>query len=389
MKNRLAIVTSHPIQYNAPWFRLLAQAGEITIKVFYTWSQSEQGLKYDPGFGKNIEWDIPLLDGYDYTFVKNISTEPGSHHFKGIINPSLIDEIKKWQADSILVFGWSFKSHLKCIRYFHRKIPVLFRGDSTLLDEQPGIRKLARRFFLKWVLSHVDYALYTGTNNKQYFRKHGLKENELIFAPHAIDNRRFLEPDDEYEEKAKMWKEQLGIREDDLVLLFAGKLEEKKNPELLIKIAGEMPGEKIHFIFTGNGHLEAVLKEKAQKDGRIHFLDFQNQNLMPVVYRLADIFILPSRGPGETWGLAVNEAMACSKAVMVSDKCGCAVDLVKNGQNGIVFSYNDVKKCVTFLKNLLSGKDQVKRMGQQSYNMIRNYSYDNIVSALTGLMSRL
>ena len=133
---KIAIVTTHPIQYNAPFFRLLEQEPSITPKVFYTWSQTEYEQKYDPGFGKKIEWDIPLLEGYSYEFVNNKAKHPGSDHFMGIENPLLIKKIQEWKPDMVLVYGWSFKSHLQCLRYFNKKIPVLFRGDSTLLDEK-------------------------------------------------------------------------------------------------------------------------------------------------------------------------------------------------------------------------------------------------------------
>ena len=70
---RLAIVTTHPIQYNAPLFKLIQERGNIQIKVFYTWGKTALKNKFDPGFGKYISWDIPLLDGYEYSFEKNIS----------------------------------------------------------------------------------------------------------------------------------------------------------------------------------------------------------------------------------------------------------------------------------------------------------------------------
>ncbi|HXO74089.1 MAG TPA: glycosyltransferase, partial [Puia sp.] len=166
---RLAIITTHPIQYNAPWFRMLAQSNRLLVKVFYTWEQSQQGSKFDPGFGKKIEWDIPLLEGYEYCFVKNTAAEPGTHHFKGVINPTLNKEVESWNPDAVLVFGWSFSSHLACMRYFKGRIPVLFRGDSTLLDDKPGVKKWLRRVFLRWVYRFIDYALYVGINNKNYF----------------------------------------------------------------------------------------------------------------------------------------------------------------------------------------------------------------------------
>ena len=118
---RLAIITTHPIQYNAPWIKLLNERGYIGVKVFYTWGEEGFKKKYDPGFQQTIEWDIPLLDGYDFTVVKNISKKPGSHHFNGIDNPGIINEITQWDPAAILVIGWCFKSHLKLMRHFKGK----------------------------------------------------------------------------------------------------------------------------------------------------------------------------------------------------------------------------------------------------------------------------
>src|SRR5690242_286009 len=125
---RLAIITTHPIQYNAPLFALLHARKVIEIKVFYTWGESVLHKKYDPGFGKVIEWDIPLLEGYPFEFLENVSVEKGSHHFKGIDNPFIISSVEKFNPDAILVYGWAFKSHLEAMRYFKKRIPVLFRG---------------------------------------------------------------------------------------------------------------------------------------------------------------------------------------------------------------------------------------------------------------------
>jgi glycosyltransferase involved in cell wall biosynthesis len=384
---RLALVTTHPIQYNAPLFKLLGQRQKVQIKVFYTWGQSVQSAKYDPGFGKKIEWDIPLLDGYEHSFVKNISQNPGSSHFKGIINPTLIKEIEEWKADVVLVYGWAFQSHLKCIRYFHKKIPVLFRGDSTLLDEQKGIKKILRRLFLKWVYRHIDYALYVGTNNKKYFLANGIKNKQLIYVPHAIDNNRYAASDAQYESEAALWRIEMGIDASDLVILFAGKFEDKKQPAVLLELAKKIPDKRLKFILVGNGILENELKTAAQNDSRIFFIDFQNQQRMPVVYRLGNVFILPSKGPGETWGLAINEAMACNRPVIISDKVGCSDDLVKNNINGVIFDTGSLDSVIVFIKQLLINPALLKIMGMDSKRIIQDFSFQQVVVAIENLVS--
>ena len=385
--NKLAIITTHPIQYYAPIFRLLSTDDEIETKVFYTWSQSKEGLKYDPGFGKRIEWDIPLLDGYDYTFVKNTSAKPGSHHFFGIKSPTLIAEIESWKPDAVLVIGWSFVSHLQCIRHFHKKIPVLFRGDSTLLDEKPGIKMMLRRLFLKWAYSHVDVAFYVGTNNKAYFLKHGLKNEQLVFAPHAVDNGRFGENATDKEMEAKAWRSKLGIAASDLVFLFAGKLEPKKNPAILIESFSEIKNEKIKLVLLGDGILKEQLKSLSKNDERISFVEFQNQQEMPVVYRMADVFVLPSMGPGETWGLAVNEAMACGRAVIVSNRCGCAADLVLDDTNGYIFKSGDKQDLNAKMKKMIDA-EKTTLMKVQSLRIIKDWSFENIVNAIVKVVKQ-
>lgn len=371
---KLAVIITHPIQYYSPLFKLINERDKIRLKVFYTWSQSEKTV-YDEKFGREIKWDIPLLDGYDYTFVKNTSKNPGSGTFRGVINPTLISEIENWQADALLVFGWNHQSHFKAMRYFKGKIPVYFRGDSTLIDEKPSLKTFLRRKWLKFVYRFVDKAFYVGQNNKAYFLKHGLKENQLVFAPHAIENERFYDQTNAYAKKAAAWRKEIGFSENDTVFLFVGKFESKKNPHILTEAAKEFPEYK--FLFVGNGQLEASLKEKAGEN--VFFIPFQNQSLMPAVYRLGDVFVLPSQGPGETWGLAVNEAMACGKAVLVSDKVGCAPDLVKEGENGCIFeagNLRDLKEKITlFANNLHSFKEK-------SHELIAEWDFIKIAKAI-------
>jgi glycosyltransferase involved in cell wall biosynthesis len=386
---KLAVLSTHPIQYNAPLFQLFAAEKKVEPLVFYSWGAGGSGDKYDPDFGRKIEWDIPLLEGYAYRFVRNTATSPGTHHFNGIINPELIEEIEQWKPDAILVFGWNYRSHLACLRHFHGKIPILFRGDSTLIDEHSGIRKWFRRPFLSWVYSHVDYALYVGVQNRRYFLKHGLSANQLFFAPHSIDNQRFQSPDREYTEEANKWKEQLGIRQEHLTILFAGKLEPKKNPLFLLDLAREIDDPSIRFLIVGNGVLERPLREATQNDPRFLFLDFQNQLKMPVVYRLCTLFILPSAGPGETWGLAVNEAMACGRAVFVSDKAGCAPDLVVSNWNGLVFASDDIATCARFLQELLQDRTRIAEMGLHSQRIIRDYSFRQVADSLYMLVDKI
>ncbi|SFV31370.1 Glycosyltransferase involved in cell wall bisynthesis [Thermoflavifilum thermophilum] len=392
MCRRLAVVITHPIQYYAPLFRLLSQHSGVQLKVFYTWSQTQHRI-FDIGFRQEVAWDIPLLEGYDYTFIPNVSRKPGCHHFMGIRNPSLIPAIEQWKPDALLVFGWNYWSHLQVMRTFKHRIPIYFRGDSTLIDEQLGMRKLMRRLFLRWVYRHIDFALYVGQHNRDYFLAHGLKASQLIYAPHAVDNERFADPDGEYATQAMSWRAQLSISREACVFLFAGKLIPKKNPLLLLQAFQDLQPTNAHLLYVGNGELEHALKQRVSGhswlSSHVHFLPFQNQSRMPVVYRLGDVMVLPS-SYNETWGLAVNEAMACGRPIIVSNRVGCAPDLVQPGVTGWIFEAGNKDELKEILRQVVDMHQQIpeqlQQIGMQAYQYIQNFSFNqlqNIIAKIT------
>lgn len=385
---KLAIITTHPIQYNAPLFKLLNEHSQINIKVFYTWGASSLINKFDPGFNQNVTWDIPLLEGYAYSFVKNISNNPGSHHYSGIVNPTLISEINEWAPDVVLFYGWKFNSHLKAIKYFKNKIPVLFRGDSTLMDEISGIKKMTRSIVLKYVYKNIDIALFTGAANKAYFKAFGLNENQLFFMPHAIDNCRFSNSDNNIKFASSL-RGKLGIPLDALVFLFAGKLESKKQPDVLAKVFSTITDKNAFLLIVGSGDLEVSLKLNFSKNNNIKFLGFQNQVQMPVIYNACDVFVLPSKGPNETWGLAINEAMAAGKAIICSNACGASLDIVRNGENGFVFEKGNENALLKCLSYFINDKKRAALMGEKSSEIIKDYGYKDDCEVLEQLVLSL
>ncbi len=363
----------------------MAKDSEIELMVFYTWGESSSSAKFDPDFGKFIQWDIPLLEGYNHIFLNNTSKDPGSHRFKGIINPTLNQEIQAWGADIVWIWGWAFHSHLKALRYFKGKKEVWFRGDSTLLDESKGVslKKLARRIFLTWVYSYVDKVFYVGTHNKAYYLKHRIKESQLIYAPHAIDNLRFSDPNGDIAAKALELRKNLGFHNDDVVLLFAGKFETKKNPHFFIEMSKTIKSSNIKFLMVGSGHLQEDLKNITYNDIRFVFIDFQNQSQMPILYRIADFFILPSLGPSETWGLAINEALASGTKVIVSKYCGGSIDLI-NGDNGIIFDPKSELKEVC--KYINQRKNDIASLNGRG-SLLVGHSYDNIIRSVKFILN--
>lgn len=336
-KVRLAVVVSHPIQYYEPLYRRLAARDDLELQIFFTWHAGGAAHR-DHGFEREVEWDIPLTEGYEHELVPNKSRSPGSHHFWGLRNPELVNRVMKWRPDAVHITGYSFASHLRLIRDLRGKLPILFRGDSHLLDEVSGTRRQVRKFLLRRIYGWVDACLYVGKNNYDYYREFGVPESRLYYCPHSIDVDRFAGRDDELEREAESWRKELRIPQSSPVLLYAGKFERKKRPIELMKAVLEMAKKELVLVMVGNGQLEKDVQQiAAEHSNTFRILPFQNQSRMPVVYRLGDILTLPS-AYNETWGLVVNEALACGRRVLVSDKVGCALDVVTSTKVGSVFS---------------------------------------------------
>jgi len=361
---KLAIVCTHPIQYYAPVFRELAKSDRIDLRVFYTYSQAATDSVFDSGFGANVKWDVPLLEGYAYQFVRNVAKRPGLDHFGGLHTPTLAREIEDWAPDAVLIYTWNSRSHLQALSHFKGRLPVLFRGDSTLIDHRVWWRALLRRIFLTWVYSHVDVAIAVGANNRDYFAWCGLQPRRIALAPHSVDTVRFSGDAARHENLALHWRQELGISPQATVILFAGKFQRKKNPGLLLDAFGSIDGRS-HLVFVGNGELEGELKARAETIANVHFMPFQNQSVMPAVYRVGDIFVLPSQGPEETWGLALNEAMASGRTVVASSKVGGARDLIRQGENGWTFESGNRTALATVLREAISRSgDGLRSMGR-------------------------
>ena len=369
---RLAIVVSHPIQYFAPLHARLAQRSDIALKVFFTWHAGDVPVR-DRGFGQNIAWDIALTSGYVSELVPNTSPDPGPHHFAGLRNPTLIERIAAWRPDAAIIHGWAWLSHLQALHGLRRRgIRTLFRGDSHLLDDAPaGARRLAKRTLLKRVFSWCDGFLVTGVANRTYYEAFGVPPHRLFPCPHSIDVTRFAEPAETLDAEAARWREELGLA-GRTVILFAGKFEHRKRPvELARAVLALDHRPELAAVFAGGGELQGELEAIAAPcPDRIRLLPFQNQSRMPLVYRLGDVFVLPSEH-GESWGLAVNEALACGRPVIVSDRVGCAADVV-DPNCGRIFPWHDVAalhraidEMVAFPQHLGTMRAAASRRAQQ------------------------
>jgi glycosyltransferase involved in cell wall biosynthesis len=379
---RLAIVVSHPIQYYVPLYRRLAARDDLELKVFFTW-HAGQKPQHDPGFGQDVAWDIPLTEGYEYELVPNVSSRHGSDHFFGLRNPQLCTRVFEWKPNVVHITGYAYASHLCGMWKFHRAgIPVLFRGDSHLLDQRKSWRWPLKKILLRRIYGWTAACLYVGRNNYDYYARIGVPKNKLFFCPHCIEVERFAEPHEVLEAQAKQWRRELGITDSARVLVYAGKFEARKQPIQLMNAVRVMDRDNITLVMIGNGPVEEEISAIArQEPNRYRILPFQNQTKMPAAYRLGDIVALPS-AYGETWGLAMNEAMASGRRVLVSDKVGGAPDLVRSPREGAIFASGDWNDFRTKLATLLESESDRSHLAQRASEFDVTKTEETLVAAL-------
>ena len=386
---RLAIVLSHPVQYYSPWFRWLRAHTELEFKVFYLWAFGVTAQR-DPQFGATFQWDVDLLAGYESEFVPNVAHDPGTHHFGGLDNPELCARLAAWAPGALLVFGYNWRSHQRAIWWaWRRGLPLVFRGDSHLLGR--AALPFSRRLLLRFLYARFAAFLPVGAANRDYFRALGVPEEKLFFAPHSVDAAHFNPDDPVTRTAAAKLRAELGLA-GKRVVLFAGKFHERKQPVELLRAFLAVAGPADALVFVGDGaEKDALTALAASRPGAsVRFLPFANQSEMPARYLLADIFVLPSRGAYETWGLAVNEAMHLGVPCVVSDLVGCQRDLVHPGKTGWVFPAEDPAALAATLRAALATPaEAMAQLRANALATIGNYTYEQTSAGLLRALASL
>ncbi|HEX3655055.1 MAG TPA: glycosyltransferase family 4 protein [Pirellulales bacterium] len=346
----------------------------MEIRVFFTCHDGREAV-WDSGFQQPVAWDLPLREGYPFEAVTNTARHPGTHHFWGVQNPDLLQRVLDWRPDAVHVSGYAFASHLRLLRaLYHRGVPVLFRGDSHLLSPTPVWKRLAKTMLLRQIFRYPSVFLDVGLHNRQYYQRYGVDSSRLFHCPHSIDVERFRASTERFESEARRWRGELGIGADDLVVLFVGKFEAKKQPVELMRALAQWPDPALVCVLVGDGELRPQVMELAARyPARFRVISFQNQATMPVVYRLGDLLVLPSIR-WETWGLAVNEAFACNRPALVSDQVGCAPELIRPGLTGQVFRARDWQDFGDKLRSLTESRDELRARGLAAGELAPGFS---------------
>ncbi|MEQ9411986.1 MAG: glycosyltransferase family 4 protein [Fuerstiella sp.] len=368
---RVAFVTSHPIQYQVPVFRHLAQRTDLDFQVLF--AMLPDAAAQGAGFGVHFEWDLPLLEGYEYSVLNNVSADPGVTHFGGCNTPGIHDELRRRKIDVVIVNGWVVKTCLQALQACRRLgIPCIVRGEANNLRPRPWWKRMLQRQLVR----RYDACLPIGNASREFYRSHGVSDDRMFDARYCIDNDRFEKAAAVAADQAAAIRERWRIPDGVLCFLYCGKFETKKHPvELTDAVRHAVKhGARLHLLMVGDGPLKAECEALAEQGSLpVTFTGFLNQTEIVEAYVAADLLALPS-DHGETWGLVVNEGMVCGLPAVVSDQVGCASDLIVEDKTGWVFPFGDWDRLAELMSELAGRPEDVRQMGPACRALVRRYS---------------
>lgn len=396
-KVRLAYLVSHPIQYQAPLLRRIAQEPDIDLTVFYGSDFSLRSYQ-DEGFGVDVQWDVPLLDGYCSEFLPVIRDD-GTQTVATPLNHGIFRALhgrgEKPGFDILWVHGYAMVNALHgMVAAKTLGIPVLLRGDMWLRDRpRSGTKLFLKKAFFQLLKNLVSGVLTVGRLNEEYWRHYLGDEIPFFLMPYAVDNEYFQRRSLEASPRREELRREVNIDGGRPVILFASKLQRRKRCSDLLDAYGilmkTMSGPLPYLLIAGDGEERVALEEQARRNGLVdvRFCGFRNQSELPRFFDIASVFVLPARH--EPWGLVVNEAMNAARAVIVSDDVGCHPDLIRDGVEGFVFPAGDVNELAEALRRVLASPETAARMGENALDRINTWSFEEDVLALREAIARL
>jgi len=370
----VAIVASHVIQYQDPFFRLLAADPDIDLTVLYC-SPAGAEVYRDVDMKTTLRWDIEMLSGYRYRVLRNFGFGDG---YTRLINPGIVPALLGGKYDMVLfMLGWgSLTAMLGIVACRAARIPLFLYGDSSFPPPEDSVARRIRAGFLRALFGLTTGFMVSGALNADYYRHYGADPRRFFLLPWAVDNERFAAACHLAPGERDALRDRLGIARNAVVFVFSAKLVERKDPMTLLRAFEAMKQrDRAALLFLGDG----VLREPLEAFVREHDLDavrfagFVNQTDLPKYYGLSDIFVLPSTY--EPRGAVINEAMACGLPVIVTDRCGSIGDIVLDGDNAFVYPAGDAATLARVIDRMAEDHALRARMAGRSLEIIGRWSF--------------
>jgi glycosyltransferase involved in cell wall biosynthesis len=366
-KRRVLILSEIISPYRIPVFNALAQHERVDLHVVFL-SETDAGLRQWPVYKDEIQFSYEVLPSARFRAGKSSL----------ILNWKLRACLKKFAPDAIICGGYNYVASWEALWWAkNRDVELILWSESNRHDARTGLEWVES--LKAYFLSCCDRFVVPGKASSEYLQSLGADAETISMAPNAVDNDWFRRQADSIRgrerERQTEFPDQLGLP--GRFLLFVGRLVAEKGVFDLLHAYDQLEADtrsSVGLVFAGDGPSRAELEWHAQSvsPGTICFPGFLHREDLAAVYALADALILPTHS--DTWGLVVNEAMACGLPIIVTNVAGCSSDLVDDGWNGYVVPPQHPEELSMAMDALTRDADLRQKMSARSWQRILEYS---------------
>ena len=361
MSCRLTIITEIIAPYRIPVFNALARQAGIELHVIFL-SKTDTSLR---------QWRV-YVDEIDFSFeiLPSWRMRIGNHNV--LLNRGVSSALGRSSPDVVICGGYNYAASWQALKWASRnRVPFLLWSESTARDTRAGraaIESLKRLFFSKCAAFVVP-----GKSALEYLEKMGVSSHAIHIAKNAVDVGLFAELGRKAAADATRSRERLALPEK--YFLFVGRLVREKGVLDLLQAYAALPQDlrqQTGLVFAGDGPLRAELEATSRciYPGNVHFAGFVDRDALATYYALAECLVLPTYS--DTWGLVVNEAMACGLPVICTKVTGCAADLVQN--NGRLVEPGNIHELRQAMIDIGLSRSLRDVMASESWTMIQEFS---------------
>lgn len=316
----------------------------------------------------NKEWlESFVVENFTYKIMKCLYSSPSVR-----INPTFFTYLKKNQYDLIVVGEYYSPTGMAIIEYLRmRKIPFIFNSDGGMVKADDGLRRKMKTHFI----GSAEAWLSTGKTTSEYLLHYGAKKEKIYKYPFtSVRMDDILEKPVCREEKEAI-RRKLNIKEKKIVI-SVGQFIYRKGYDILLRACANMDKDIGVFIIGGNASDEYLELKERLKLNNVHFIDFKKKQQLSLYYKMADLFVLPTRE--DIWGLVINEAMAYALPVITTDKCVAGLELIENGKNGFLVPVENSEIIKEKIELILTDEKLKTEMSENNLERIKEYTIESM-----------
>ncbi|MBO0768209.1 MAG: glycosyltransferase family 4 protein [Solirubrobacterales bacterium] len=374
---RVGLLAPSPIPFKVPLYRRLAASDGIDLTVIYASSAGVVSPSVG-GYGTGVFWDEDLMSGYKSTFLARADTNLPSFHHRDLLDPDVVGLVRHGHFDVLWSEGYAWiTNQLAIITQRSLGGGVVLRDDQTLLHPRKLAKTLIKQVWLAGLFGQVDAAAYLSRENRRWLEHYGFAPEQLFYVPYTAD--KFSAEARALAGRRRELAAEFGFAEDvGPIVLSASRLVPAKQPLMLLEVFRRVRlRRRCGLLVVGSGELETEMRRRveAEQIPDVVFAGFLNQSQIARAYAAADIFALLSAW-GETFGVAVAEAMAFGLPALLSDKVGSAGDLLGDGGNGFLVARDDVGGATDALERMVADPELRAQFAQESLAKVQRLSLD-------------